>query len=198
MAVNMERKTLNQIGVERGTDKSSLNHHYLSLYDMLFDPMRDQDIRILEIGVQFGNSLRTWREYFPSAGIVGIDSIDNDVKFNPMDGVNVIIGDAYNDRIFERLVGKFDIIIDDGSHEMSHQIFFVKHYCDLLTDEGLLIVEDVLTPNVIPELIKALPPDFSYISVDMTEGDSVVDSRLFIAHRKYTGTKSVTVKSVQL
>lgn len=196
MAVDMENKSLDQIGIERGTDKSSLNHHYLSLYEMMFEPLRNEFIRILEVGVQFGNSIRTWKEYFPHAGIVGIDSVDNDVKFKPMDGVSIIIEDAYSDAIFKRLVGKFDIIIDDGSHMAEHQKFFVKNYSGLLTDDGILIVEDVLHPDVIPLLARSLPDEFRYLAVDMTQGDSVVDSRLFIARRKSTATKAVHIKSV--
>ena len=43
---------------------------------------------------------------------------------------------------------KFDIIIDDGSHELNHQVtsllFFLKH----LKENGIYIVEDVRASNI--------------------------------------------------
>src|SRR6266404_1855624 len=105
---------LDEIGVKHGTDKSSLNHHYLSLYELLFRDFINP--RILEIGVQFGNSLRTWREYFPGSKIIGIDSIDNGEKAKA-DGTVILIGEAYCVETVRSLgETRFDIMIDDGSH----------------------------------------------------------------------------------
>lgn len=178
---------LDEIGVKHSTDKSSLLHHYLSLYELLFEPLRYKDIKILEIGVQFGLSLKMWREYFPNAHIVGIDSVDNSATWipEPNRGMDIRIRDAYClDTV--RQVGdqRFDIIIDDGSHVPEHQQFFVKHYIPLLTSTGILIVEDVPSPDVIPELVSMLPEGFSSIAVDMTQASvPSMPSRLFIAWR---------------
>ncbi len=174
-------KTLDEIGVKHGTDKSSWHHHYLQLYELLFSRWRFSPIRILEIGVQFGHSLKTWQEYFVSASIIGIDSVDNGIDLD-LDGIQIAIGDAYSREMFDRLYGQeFHIIIDDGSHDPGHQRWFIEHYFELLTDDGILIVEDVLSPDTIGMLAKAFPKDFCYVAVDMTEGNSTVDSRLFIA-----------------
>lgn len=183
-------RTLDQIGVERGTDKSSLHHHYLGLYEILFGWMKNEPIGILEVGVQFGNSIRTWREYFPNAYIVGIDSIDNGVTFPEESGVRIIIHDAYQNIVAD----KFDIIIDDGSHFPKDQVEFIRLYSPLLTDRGILIVEDVPTADVIPELAKELPEGFQWTAIDMTQGDSIVDSRLFIATRQQSGKLSEAEK----
>lgn len=172
--------TLDQIGVEHGTDKSSLNHRYLSLYDLMFRELQYLPIWILEVGVQFGNSLRTWKHYFPNATVTGIDSIDNNVS---IPGVTIHIGDAYCQGMLDRFEQVYDIIIDDASHTPEDQVWFVENYPKLLANGGILIVEDVLTPSTIQRLKAALPKDFTYTSVDMTEGNSVVDSRLFIAWR---------------
>lgn len=176
-------KTLDEIGVKHATDKSSLNHHYLGLYELLFQRFYYfYDLRILEIGVQFGNSLRTWRDYFGQAKIIGIDSIDNGVD---PDGFSIIIEDAYTKDMLTRLGEmKFDIIIDDASHAPKDQIWCIKEYTKLLTPNGILIVEDVSARSVVPFLSDVLPSEFTYVSVEMTEGKSIVDSRLFIVTRK--------------
>lgn len=179
--------TLDEIGVKNGTDKSSLNHRYLGLYELLFAARVPYYQHILEIGVQFGNSLRTWRDYFHKGAIIGIDVIDNGVYCHVGDRISIIYGDAYTDAMtfkLSHLGNTFDIIIDDGDHIPEHQAFVVANYHKLLSPDGLLIIEDVPSAEAIPILKAALSSKFQYTSVEMTEGDSVVDSRLFIAWRK--------------
>ncbi len=175
--------TLDEVGCKNQTDKGSLAHHYLDLYERLF-PQRHETFRLLEIGVQFGNSLRTWHDYYPFATIVGIDTIDS--GFRPYGRISTIYGeDAYTDEIVFKLTSPFglngfDVIIDDGDHALEHQAFVVASYHRLSTPTGLLVIEDV---QDIKPLKAALPNGFNSSSVEMTEGASLVDSRLFIAWR---------------
>lgn len=169
--------SLEEIGVKHGTGKSSLTCDYLRFYDLLFRGWRNKPINLLEIGVQFGHSLRTWRDYFPEARITGIDITDNGVA---KEGFSVIIGDAYNDAIKQRIHGFYHIIIDDGSHNPDDQRFVVMNYPHLLTRDGILIVEDVLSKDTIPVLIDAIPHNnfFNWCVVER-EGPC----RLFIVTR---------------
>ena len=76
--------SLVEIGVQRGTDKAS--HGYLTVYADLFESIRNDAVRLLEIGVGGyevqddpavgGASLRMWRDYFPNGEIVGLDILD--------------------------------------------------------------------------------------------------------------------------
>lgn len=175
--------SLEQIGVKHGTDKSSLRHNYLRFYELLFSPWRFKPINILEIGVQFGCSLKTWREYFVAAHIMGLDCVDNGVQFPAREGIVIGYGNAYSQEMLERLEGQFHIIIEDGSHEVGHQQFVATHYSPLLSDEGVLIIEDVGSPFSVDLLMKALPDNFDCVSVDMSNR-SASDSRLFLAWRK--------------
>jgi 2-polyprenyl-3-methyl-5-hydroxy-6-metoxy-1,4-benzoquinol methylase len=138
--------------------------------------------RILEIGVQFGNSLKTWQDYFEYPIITGIDSVDNGVA---IDRVEVIIGDAYTQDMVAQLQDReFDIIIEDGSHIPEDQAFVILNYLKLLSYNGILIIEDIISPDTIRYLKqKALPEGYRYTAVDMTEGNSIVDSRLMIIWR---------------
>lgn len=125
--------------------------HYFPIYERSFAPFRKKEIRLLEIGVYQGASLRTWRKYFESAEkIVGIDI--NVKAANYTDEENAIfvhIGSQCDAAFLEDVVAKhgpFDIIIDDGSHQPEHQI---SSFCDLffsgLKPGGLYIVEDTHT-----------------------------------------------------
>jgi hypothetical protein len=183
--------TLQEIGLKHQTDKAT-NHFYLGLYEAMFRHMRFREIKILEVGVQFGNSLRTWHEYFPFAKIWGVDSVDNNTKL-PEDIVVIYTG-AYNEDTVRRLGAKtYDIIIDDGSHNPLDQIWFVINYAPLLAPDGVLIVEDVLDRTSVPALATAIPQGFTYTAVEMPEGNSQVDSRLFMTWRKAAESKSWAV-----
>lgn len=174
--------TLQETGEKHQTDKAT-HHKYLGLYELILSRFRKTpNLRILEIGVQFGNSIRTWLEWFPSASIYGIDAVSNNVTF-PNPNVTFIIGNAYSDGIVNGLA-QFDIIIDDGSHTIDDQTWFVHNYALLLKKGGLLIVEDVETRDTIQVLAKSLLKEFQYTAVEMVEGESTAASRLFIAWQK--------------
>ena len=75
----MKYSILDIIGNYHRTDKSSILHGYLEKYQKFLPFSRGAKISILEIGVFEGNSLRTWRDYFFNATVVGID-INPDCK----------------------------------------------------------------------------------------------------------------------
>jgi hypothetical protein len=161
----------------------------MGLYELLFDRFVNRlhdgfqvETRILEIGIQFGNSLKAWQDYFDNPIITGIDSVNNGVH---IDRIEIIIGDAYTpDMVTSLMEREFDLIVEDGSHEPAHQEFTVRNYSKLLSRVGILIIEDVRNKNLIPILKQALPEGFGYTAVEMCEGASIVDSRLFIIWRQ--------------
>ena len=128
-------------------------HTYLQTYGEIFERMQERNNRILEIGVYRGDSLNLWAEYFTQSVIYGIEHDypqEGMVELNKR--VRIIEGNAYTPEMVTLLkdIGKFDVIIDDGSHYLFHQKFVIDFYSDLLTDDGILIIEDV-NSNVDPD-----------------------------------------------
>lgn len=124
-------------------------HHYFDIYTKHFEAYRSRPIRMLEIGVFRGGSLRMWKEYFhPDSTIVGID-IDKTCKDHEIADrkVYVRIGSQADPGFLAAVTaefGPFDIILDDGSHKTHHQnISFGALFRDALTDGGCYMVEDV-------------------------------------------------------
>jgi hypothetical protein len=122
--------------------------HYFPLYSRHFAPYRGRPVRILEIGIYRGGSLDMWQWYFgPQVTLVGID-IDEDARAATDPRHVVEIGDQ-TDPVFLRRVaeqhGPFDIIIDDGGHEMRQQIITAETLFPLLADGGVFLVEDCHT-----------------------------------------------------
>jgi hypothetical protein len=100
------------------TDKYSMG--YYPDYCFHFDRVRLEIKVILEIGVYRGASLELWRDYFPNAVIVGVDSFLGKANYESSDPrICVERGDVTDPKLINYLVGKyggFDIVIDDGSH----------------------------------------------------------------------------------
>ena len=61
-----------QLSLDR-YDSDKIASGYLDLYDPILEPWIDKEIRLLEIGVHSGGSLRLWSDYFPKGTIVAID-----------------------------------------------------------------------------------------------------------------------------
>jgi 23S rRNA U2552 (ribose-2'-O)-methylase RlmE/FtsJ len=131
--------TLQEIGLKYGTDKATF-HKYCDFYEQEL-PGRNFNGRLLEIGVKGGASLRMWREYYERSEIVGID-------INPpldIHGCIVLQMDATDVYALKEL-GKFDIIIDDGSHmTKDQQITFEFAFKNMLKKGGFYVLEDVHT-----------------------------------------------------
>ena len=124
--------------------------HYFPIYEAIFGPLRTKPLRILEIGIWHGASLKLWRQYFehPKTIIVGVDVLPECLQFDaPAAGVHIRIGSQADPAFLKRVVqefGPFDLIMDDGSHHSSHVIASFNHlYADGLKDTGIYFVEDL-------------------------------------------------------
>ena len=125
--------------------------HYFGIYDSLLGPLRDRPIRMLEIGVYRGASLKMWRQYFPPETLlVGVDIDPTCQAFERRDeNVFVRIGSQADEAFLKRVIqefGPFDVILDDGSHLCSHMIASFRYlFLQALVDDGLYIAEDTHT-----------------------------------------------------
>jgi hypothetical protein len=123
--------------------------HYCEIYDELLAAFRDRPIRLLEIGVFKGGSMRLWKRYLhEDSVVVGIDAVDN-LQIELEDGMFFREGDQADHEFLGKVLeefGPFDVIVDDGSHVSSDQTdSFIKLFCDGLVEDGLYIVEDTHT-----------------------------------------------------
>lgn len=122
--------------------------NYFALYERYFAPFRSRPVRILEIGVSGGGSLRMWERCFPLAeSIVGVD-INPACRRHAGGRVEVEIGSQSDPVFLEGLKKRhapFDIIIDDGGHMMDQQICSFEHLFGHLRDGGIYLVEDCAT-----------------------------------------------------
>ena len=137
------------------TDKNT-THSYLELYDNLLISKKNTAQNVLEIGIgdfgeKNGGSIKLWRNYFTNAIIYGLDILPiNYVMDELLNDDRIILYtsiDAYNNDFFiEHLLNKnikFDFMLDDGPHTLESMIQFIKLYSQIMTEDGILIIEDV-------------------------------------------------------
>lgn len=172
------------------TDKAKGAWHgsYPFFYARILAALKNTQDSILEIGTDGGAPLLTYREWFNEAKkVVGIDVQPAPDCVRANKGVEHWQRDAYTKDVVEILshpsYAPFAFICDDGSHFLNHQQFFVEHYPQLLSEEGIGCVEDIQDPSHIAILHAKLPPGFIGFTVDLRLADSRYDSLLYLFAR---------------
>jgi hypothetical protein len=128
------------------TDKAE-HPHYLRRYEEHFQPLVNDEVKLLELGVYRGGSLLLWRDYFARGIIVGLDL--NSVEVSDESGrIRVYQGQQQDTALLDRIAKEnaptgFDIIIDDCSHigELT-RISFWHLFDNHLKPGGIYVIED--------------------------------------------------------
>ena len=119
---------------------------YFSIYESLFGKFKNKKITFIEIGVQDGGSLEIWKKYFgKEARIIGIDNNPECKKFENAN-FEIFIGSQSDKNFwkeFYKIIGKVDIILDDGGHTNDQQTISLIKSIDNIKNGGLYVVEDV-------------------------------------------------------
>lgn len=191
---------------EEGSDKGNGHHNYSRIYHQLFKDMRGDSLNIFELGMGSNNiyiksnmgingkpgaSLRGWSRYFESAKIYGAD-IDGAIVNGPHDTDRIktswvdqtsptaikIMWDKFSD------VDSFDIIVDDGLHEVNGNMSFLENSYHKLAEDGIYIIEDIL-PHEVGMFHAKLEPfcltnRFEYRLLDIPKCANRVDNKLIV------------------
>jgi len=165
------------------TDKNT-RHSYLDIYDKLFLPFKNEQITILEIGVERGGSILLWHNWFQKAIIFCIDLIAKPQIFNNLDRVIYIQGDAYSETLVKIIPDHLDIAIDDGPHSIKSQKYFIDKYLTKIQNNGLLIIEDVPSDHRYEILAKQFDYKFILSKYIGSKIKKAKDDRLLIAKRR--------------
>lgn len=151
---------LGKLFTEYGSDKAT-SHNYHLIYYSILHIKATAELQILEIGLGSNNidvmsnmgrygkpgaSLRAFRDYLPHANIYGAD-IDKRILFKEnridtffIDQTNIQILNSVKKSFGDK---KFDLIIDDGLHNSEANLNSMEFALDLLSPNGILIIEDI-------------------------------------------------------
>lgn len=138
-------QSLNDIATYYTTDKCIKKHGYVKYYEKFLEPMRNDNLKFLEIGIERGRSHLMWKDYLPNSTIYGID-IDPSCRAIQQDRIVVEIGNSIDENFTNNFFSKydnFDVIIDDGSHASASQIKTFETFFPHLKPGGLYFLEDL-------------------------------------------------------
>lgn len=134
---------------DSNTDKMH-SHRYDEFYDMIFALLLcriQRPLKVLEVGVSNMGVEASYHAFAKMTYInryVGVDRepLDTDLPT----GMAFIHSDAYVPEVLDHInpFAPFDLLIDDGSHNVEDQHFFWKHYQQFMHERhAAIVVEDV-------------------------------------------------------
>jgi hypothetical protein len=175
------------------TDKNT-THSYLELYQKLLISKKETAKNVLEVGIgnfgeKNGGSIKLWKDFFTNATIYGLDILPIDrVMDELLNDDRVILytsSNAYDNNFFTTQFLnkniKCDFMLDDGPHTLESMKQFIKLYSQIMTDDGILIIEDVQSCDWIDTLKNEVPDNLKqFIKVyDLRENKNRYDDIVF-------------------
>lgn len=145
------------------TDKNTL-HSYLHLYDVILAPRRKTAEIVLEIGVRDGGSIDLWQKYFTRAAVHGVEISTQVPAILQSANSRVCLhmgADAYSNNFVNTLPPVLDVVLDDGPHTIASMVACINLYAPRLAPEGVLIIEDVQSPEWFDVLTAAVPVELA-------------------------------------
>jgi hypothetical protein len=125
--------------------------HYFPIYEDHFARYVNRPMVFLEIGCGKGGSLQLWKRHLgPFAQIVGIDIVESCKAFEE-DQIAVRIGTQADCGFLDGVLAEFgppDVVLDDGSHVMSHIRASFAHLYPRMSPTGVYMVEDLHTAYI--------------------------------------------------
>jgi cephalosporin hydroxylase len=180
--------SLEQLVDNLRTDKNTV-HSYLPLYQTLLERKKETAKNVLEVGIYHGGSIKLWSDFFTNATVYGLDIMNNTLVWEGIqnnDKIKLYTSyDAYDEITFKLnflCKGiKFDFLLDDGPHSLESMLKFIKLYSQIMTDDGILIIEDVQDYKWIDLLKLAVPDNLQkYIKVyDLRSNKNRYDDIVF-------------------
>jgi len=158
-----EKYSLEEIFTHYGTDKANsvsnqynknlteiIGHGYSKFYEKHFNNFKDEKFNLLEIGTWFGASSASFVKYFRNAKIFGIDR-NFKLKYKST-RLHFVYCDFRKKEDLKKLERKFyglsfKIIIEDGSHILTHMIKNLFFFFKYLEKGGYFIIEDFNMPK---------------------------------------------------
>ena len=179
------------------TDKNT-THSYLDLYETLLNSKRETAKNVLEVGIgdfkeKNGGSVKLWMDYFINATIYSLDILSADRVIDELKNNNRVVlytsTNAYDENFFINTFLnkgiKMDMMLDDGPHTLESMKQFIRLYSQIMTDNGILMIEDVQSMLWIQELYNIVPDHLKpYIQVyDLRTNKNRYDDIVFVINK---------------
>jgi hypothetical protein len=166
------------------SDKGTTHDYISAYYNGEFTEKRFENLKILEIGIHTGLSLKLWKDWFINSNIIAIDpckevEILKEIldEVNELKNVNIIVDDAYSQNTLNMFEDEsIDYIIDDGPHTLDSQLYSLRNWYKKIKSGGKLIIEDIQSLTILNTLvIETNDLDYEYNVFDFRENKGRYD-----------------------
>ena len=196
---NVNSDSLDGLLHHYGSDKADVfkktknkGHGFSKFYKQKLEKLKNQKINILEIGSYAGASAAAFVKYLPESNVFCFDINISNFEFKSKK-IHVFGLDVNNRKktiktmniiVDQYQIKEFDIIIDDGSHNLSDILTTLKFFFKYLKNKGLYIIEDFKHPN--------------YYSYNKNINHILIDELLENLEKKNTFHSNIFTKKDQL
>lgn len=158
----MDNKSLDELFHYYGSDKANIfiknnskGHGYSDFYKNHLKDIKKNKINILEIGSFAGASAAAFVKYFSNAQVFCFDVNISKFEFSSKN-IHVFGLDINKKNKVEKVIknifkvhqiNSFDLIIDDGSHNLSDILIGLNFLFKYLKKKGTFVIEDFKHPN---------------------------------------------------
>ena len=132
------------------SNKKIAAHGYSKYYEEIFEPLKNLNMNILEIGSFYGNASAAFYFYFKNAKIFGADINPDMFIYSAKRIEKFYVNSSSLKSIRENIVKKnikFKIIIEDASHMLKDQIISLFYLFPLIDSGGFFIIEELDFPE---------------------------------------------------
>jgi methyltransferase family protein len=176
-----------------GDDDEYAGVDYAAVYASYLGRWRRKGITLLELGVYRGDSLRTWRDYFPNAEILGLDIDPEAARRAP--GFTVYTGSQADPDLLAQVKRdhpRIDVIVDDASHLNELTVASFRALYPHLAPGGYYIIEDVPRGSGSASKVDS-PSGVDYNVVDLVNRREDIDSLIVELAREVEEGRQRTV-----
>lgn len=180
------------------TDKNSTHSYVDYFYESVFFKYKFTPIVLVELGVQYGGSIKLWSSYFNNCEIYALDIEVQSRAFEKFcenqNNIHYIIGDACSNEIADK-IPEFDIFIDDGSHSLKDQMSAIKLYLPKLKESGIFIIEDIQDYNdlkILKNYTQSLYFEYTFEFIDLRIIKYRYDDLMLIIKKENTNVNSIS------
>ena len=187
-------------------NKNKQGHGYSDHYTKELKNLKEKKINILEIGSYSGASAAAFAKFFLNSKVFCFDINISNFKYSSKN-IEVFGLDINNNKDLKKALNKifnkhnfknFDLIIDDGSHNLSDMLFSLNFFFKYLDKNGFFILEDYKLPNyynynknvdeiLIDELIEKIQIKKKFKSSIINENDQIYLINNIKSIRTYKG-----------
>jgi len=169
--------------LDKGPTDKGTTHDYINSYYGHEFADKTKKIKLVEIGIANGASIKLWRDWFANAKIFGFDDRLNHGNKVEVEGTILTYQDGYSNESVNMFEDEsLDYVIDDGPHNLQSQKDAITQYLPKLKKGGKIIIEDVAYINWENDFIKLIEEkslNVSYKLYDLRENKGRYDDIIF-------------------